>query len=81
MMMLCSLLVLNSVQRLGYEQCAKNELIFGLCTKPKLYFLLIFLFAKMKFWRFRKYTTAFRFGTYPALLIANVPVAQVKKFP
>ena len=41
----------------------KKSLIFEICTKPKLCFLLIFLFAKMKFWRPRKYTTAFGFST------------------
>ena len=62
---------LNDRQRLGYEQCAKNELIFGISTKPKLYFLLKFsLHAKMKFWRLRKYTPDFGLNTNPALLIA-----------
>src|SRR5690554_2573497 len=46
---------------------------FRIRTKPKLLFFNFFIvqIAK-KFWRLRKYTTAFRFGTYPALLIANV---------
>jgi len=46
---------------------------FRIRNKPKLLFFnfLLFQIAK-KFWRLRKYTTAFEFGTYPALLIANV---------
>ena len=41
-------------------------------NKPKLMFLNFFVLIAKKFWRLRKYTTAFRFGPYPALLIANV---------
>ena len=51
-------------------------------NKPKLLFFNFFIvqIAK-KFWRPRKYTTAFRFGTYPALLIANVAWRLCMLFP
>ncbi len=49
---------------------------FRIRNKPKLLFLIFFVQIAKKFWRLRKYTTAFGFGTYPALLIAIVPVAQ-----
>ncbi len=62
--------LLNAVQRSGYEQCAKNGMIFGFAASQN-FCSLIFQFAK-KFWRPRKYTIAFGFCPNLALLIAIV---------
>lgn len=61
--------IINNAQRLGYEQCDQKIQSFSkFAISQNFVFYLIFHFiAKTKFWRLRKYTTAFGFNTKPSI--------------